>query len=330
MEISFVSIRNFRKLKNVKIDFANDTTLFVGANNSGKTSAMDALRKFLVKGDGNNFIYNDFTLTNRKPINNIGNEWIIHNSEKPSDLSDWANIVPTMDVWLEVENTEFHYVSNILPTLDWTGGRLGVRLSFLPKDIGKLFDDYREVYYQSRDTESSDKNTDNVKLYPQSLCEFIERHLSQYFDISTFILDPKKIDEVQNTDFDCECEGRNPLSNLVKIDMVYAQRGFSDADSANNIISLSNQLRTYYDKHLDIEKKTSPEDLGTLSALKKAHETFDVTLATKFKNPFTELEKLGFPGITDPKITIESKFKEKTAFDRSICTNRGRCFFATT
>lgn len=76
MEISFISIRNFRKLRDVKIDFSNDTTLFVGANNSGKTSAMDALRKFFLKGDGNNFIYNDFTVTNRNPINSIGHEWI--------------------------------------------------------------------------------------------------------------------------------------------------------------------------------------------------------------------------------------------------------------
>ena len=38
-------------------------------------------------------------------------------------------------------------------------------------------------------------------------------------------------------------------------------------------------------------------------------------MAIKFKDPFSELEKPGFPGITDPKITIESKFKEKTAFE---------------
>jgi predicted ATP-dependent endonuclease of OLD family len=315
MNISFIGIKNFRKLRDVKIDFSDDTTLFVGANNSGKTSAMDALRKFLLKGDGNNFIYNDFTVTVRKLINNIGNNWVMQEAEKPSGLSDWIDIVPTMDIWLEAENDEFHYVSNIIPTLDWTGGKLGLRLSLFPKDIGKLFDDYREAFYQSRNTENSDKNTDSVKLYPQDLCEFIERHLTQYFEIKTFILDPTKIEEIQDTDFDCECEEKNPMNGLVKIDMIYAQRGLSDADSSNNDISLSQQLRAYYDKHLDIEKKTSPEDLETLSALKKAHETFDTTLATKFRDPFAELEKLGFPGITDPKITIESKFKEKTAFE---------------
>ena len=118
MIISFITIKNFRKLKNVKIEFNDDTILFVGANNSRKTSAMDALRKFLIKGDGNKFIYNDFTVTNRNPIDKIGTKWVKQNSKKPSDLSDWIDIVPMMDVWFEVENNEFHYVANIIPTLD--------------------------------------------------------------------------------------------------------------------------------------------------------------------------------------------------------------------
>jgi len=42
---------------------------------------------------------------------------------------------------------------------------------------------------------------------------------------------------------------------------------------------------------------------------------FDITLAIKFKDSFTELEKLGFPGINDPKITIETKLSEKNAFE---------------
>ena len=47
MRISSIYIQNFKKLYRCKIDFSKDTTLFVGANNSGKTSAMDALGKFL-------------------------------------------------------------------------------------------------------------------------------------------------------------------------------------------------------------------------------------------------------------------------------------------
>ena len=49
MKINFVVIQNFRKLKNCRIDFADKQTVLVGANNSGKTSATDALICFLDK-----------------------------------------------------------------------------------------------------------------------------------------------------------------------------------------------------------------------------------------------------------------------------------------
>jgi predicted ATP-dependent endonuclease of OLD family len=48
MLISHLEIANFRKLLSVRIDLAERTTLFVGANNSGKTSAMLAMRRFLL------------------------------------------------------------------------------------------------------------------------------------------------------------------------------------------------------------------------------------------------------------------------------------------
>lgn len=49
MRIQSINIQNFRKLLQCHIDFSKETTLFVGANNSGKTSAMDALGKFLAE-----------------------------------------------------------------------------------------------------------------------------------------------------------------------------------------------------------------------------------------------------------------------------------------
>jgi predicted ATP-dependent endonuclease of OLD family len=38
MQIHFIEIQNFRKLKSVHVDLAKMTTLFVGANNSGNPS----------------------------------------------------------------------------------------------------------------------------------------------------------------------------------------------------------------------------------------------------------------------------------------------------
>lgn len=43
MKIEFIKIKNFRKLHTCKIEFSDKETIFVGANNSGKTTAMEAM-----------------------------------------------------------------------------------------------------------------------------------------------------------------------------------------------------------------------------------------------------------------------------------------------
>jgi predicted ATP-dependent endonuclease of OLD family len=58
MRIDFVEIANFRKLRSIRIELSKKETLFVGANNSGKTSAMVALRYFLLERERSKFSSN--------------------------------------------------------------------------------------------------------------------------------------------------------------------------------------------------------------------------------------------------------------------------------
>ena len=309
MRILSINIQNFRKLLQCHIDFSKKTTLFVGANNSGKTSAMDALGKFLAD---HSFTFNDVTISKRIDINNLGEKWIQENCSEPTDLVEWESLVPQMDIWLDVSNSEIHYVAGIIPTLKWRGGRLGVRLAFLPKNISKLFTEYREAYLAARKTEKAKEKVD-VTLYPKDLCEFLERSLNTYFSIKAFILDPTQSerDNPQPTPFEMECFTTNPLKGIIKVDMIDAQRGFTDPDNSDSNErakkQLSEQMRSYYDKHLDPEKSPSPEDLDILKAAEDAKKAFDKNLAIKFAPAIKELEELGYPGVADPKLTIVTK-----------------------
>lgn len=309
MRILAINIQNFRKLLQCHIDFSKKNTLFVGANNSGKTSAMDALGKFLAD---RSFTFNDITISKRSDINQIGDRWIEEGCEEPVDLTEWELFVPKMDIWLDVSRNEIHYVAGIIPTLKWRGGKLGVRLAFLPKDISKLFSEYREVYSAARKTEKAKEKVE-IRLYPKNLCEFLEKNLNTYFSIKTFILNPAKAeaDEPQTTPFEMECFTDNPLKGIIKVDMIDAQRGVADPDNADGTErtkkQLSEQMRSYYDKHLDPEKSPSPEDLDILQATEEARKAFDINLAKKFEPAIHELEELGYPGIADPKLTIATK-----------------------
>jgi len=182
----------------------------------------------------------------------------------------------------------------------------------LPKDISKLFSEYREVYSAARKTEKA-KEKVKIRLYPKNLCEFLEKNLNTYFSIKTFILNPAKAeaDEPQTTPFGMECFTDNPLKGIIKVDMIDAQREVADPDNADGTErtkkQLSEQMRSYYDKHLDPEKSPSPEDLDILQATEEARKAFDINLAKKFEPAIHELEELGYPGIADPKLTIATK-----------------------
>lgn len=332
MKIKFVDIQNFRKLKSTHIDFSDSTTVFVGANNSGKTSAMYALKSFLI--DGTRLSIRDFTVSNLEQINKIGEAWEAGATDNPL-LDDWVPVLPTLDVWLEVADVEIHHVVNILPSLEWTGGILGVRLRYEPKDVAELANDFCASRVAAKVTREAanldgDQNED-FELWPAQMEEFLDRRLAKHFAVKAYPLDPAKLQVTedglanpQSLDSESEPFERAPFRGLIQIDEIYAQRGFSDPTSADRAEfdfssgergyrahkrKLSEQLRTYYAQHLDPSKSPTPSDVGALQAISQAQKTFDETLSEGFAEALTELQGLGYPGMTDPKLNISTKIQ---------------------
>ena len=60
MKIYKIQIENFRLLKNFSIDIEDELSLIIGKNNSGKTSILSALDKFLNRSESNKFHFDDF------------------------------------------------------------------------------------------------------------------------------------------------------------------------------------------------------------------------------------------------------------------------------
>ena len=50
MHLHSYRLRNFRRLKDAHIELADDISIFVGSNNSGKTSATQAIYAFVTGG----------------------------------------------------------------------------------------------------------------------------------------------------------------------------------------------------------------------------------------------------------------------------------------
>ncbi|WBX97018.1 ATP-dependent endonuclease [Chryseobacterium gambrini] len=312
MKINFVKIKNFRKLQNCKIEFSDKETIFVGANNSGKTTAMDALISFLEKKE---FKTQDFTITNWNELNKIAEVWVTKAdlAEEDKSLGLLEPYLPSLDLWIDVNISELRYVSHLIPTLDWVGGLLGIRLILQPKKIEALIEEYTIV--RQKVIKLNSDSGKSVNLWPTDFWQFCEKKLNTYFEIKTYILDPEKFDEDQAiTESNPALEG-NPLKGLIKVDTINAQRGFSDPNSdapeSQNTKNLSSQLRSYYEKHLNPSVDPTIDDLDALESLSKAQTVFDNNLHTRFKKSLDELQELNYPGFGNPTITLSSLIKEE-------------------
>lgn len=321
MKIDFVEIKNFRKLQSCRIDFDKEKTLLVGANNSGKTSAMIALRKFLISPKS--IEIRDVSIGNWSAIDQIGVCW-----ERGEESQHTLNeLLPLLDVWLDVPLTQIHHIVHIIPNADWAGGSVGVRLRFEVEDVDLLKTDYLEHRSAARKIENDAPKEQKPSVAPRNLSEFLEKSLSKYLTLKAYSLDPARLANpdskaracVQSLPEDAlEIEG-NPFQGLINFREIPAMRDFStggssssvseDAKSNRLIRTLSDHVRDYYDHHIDQSDEMNPDDIGAFSALQQAEKAFDQRLKTGFASVFDELTGLGIPGINNPSIVINTKFK---------------------
>ncbi len=335
MRIEFVEIANFRKLLSTRVGLSSEKTVFVGANNSGKTSAITALRYFLVDRERSNFCFNDFTLSHWPAINAMGSAWEVANStNQPLPEPEWDQILPFLDVWLQVAEGEVHYVRKILPTLDWDGGRLGVRMRLEPKDAAQLQQEYLATRVQALTLQAAGAalaqeqggaaGDFQVAIWPQNLVEFLQRRLATHFTVRAYVLDPIGcVDPEHGLAKPQVLNGSEPIDGdpfrgLIRIDEISAQRGFGLAGDDNSEEStattsgsrkLSVQLRQYYARHLDPYENPDAQDLLALKAIEEAQQAFNLRLSDGFKSPLNEMHKLGYPGVTDPKLRISTRLR---------------------
>ena len=322
MKIQSVHIRNYRKLKNCHIDFGEKETVFVGANNSGKTSAISAIVWFLKNTD--RFTLKEFTATNWASINKIGDKWLEHDSVDEALLSShqWDNIVPSMDVWINVEDGEQYRVNHLIPSLSsWDGKKVGVRGQYEPKDVTKLYTVYKEAKMKAKTLEGTEewKKAGSPELYPKNLCDFLGKgsNLREYFDVKYYIidpaLDPDNEDEVQITP-DNEI-GNNPLDGLIKVDTILASRDFSDPEGQtdSDIDTLSKQFQQYYKSSDQEDEELTCEGLKLLGDIVTANKTYDEKLQKTFEVPVGELRNINYPGFQNPEIKIRSKIQIEEA-----------------
>ncbi|MEM9147681.1 MAG: AAA family ATPase [Pseudomonadota bacterium] len=320
-----MEVFNFRKLRRARLDLSDKQTLLVGANNSGKTSAMKALRKFLK--DRGAIDTRDVTASNWGAIEQTAGVWT---QEAEADLSPLLAQLPFLDVWLHAETSELHHVAHLIPTLTWTGCLLGVRLRMEPKKGADIRAQYLAAREAAQTLQPGGATANGFALWPRDFREFLDKRLKDLFALNAHLLDPASFTTTGPVEPHplpplSEGIGANPFAGLIHIREINAQRGFADAgdskgddDEAMNGASrkIASQIQPYFRKHIDPETDPTENDIKALKAIHDAETTFNSRLKDGFADAIKELENLGYPGgLNNPKLSIATQIKPVDGLD---------------
>ncbi len=278
MKLIEARVRNFRRLEDVSIDFEESETVFVGPNNSGKTSATDIFRLFLKSGD---FSIHDFSVSQVSKLDEYGRGEIDENGLIHIDLDLWFSIDP---------DTEFGRVSLLLPDTEQDYVKVGLRLRYMVSDAEKL-----KESYLGRLTPKAG----GAPKKPLSHYLSLPGTLKQHFNVAYYALDGSSEEAVEKP-LSPE-EGRRVLKSLVRVEFVDAQRKIDDNEYGGST-RLSKVFTGYYKRNLT---QAHAADAAN-EIIDKHNEDLTGHYAIVFAELLEVIQGLGVPSVNDRSLRLTS------------------------
>ncbi len=300
MKIFKIQIENFRLLKDFSIDLEQVLSLVIGKNNTGKTSILTILEKFLNQSDRNKFSFDDFNIDFKNELKSIivseGNiseeEYIrlgirlrlfIKYSET-DNLSNISRVMMDLDPENNVVVLGFEY------TIDFTG-------------YSRLRKDYREFEFKEKN-----KKLENPNYTVRNVYDFLRLYQSDYFKIKkrslTYDIDSKKASEDKSIDLDNE---KISIADIINFKYISAKR-----DVANKEIDKTLSIQT---SRIYKRTETSDEQNKAVEDFKDKLSETDTHLSGIYKTLFDGIVKkvkdFGGVKINESEIEIISTLQHR-------------------
>ncbi len=284
MRLKSIAIRKFRRLHDVSVDFDSKETVFVGPNNSGKTSATAAIRSFLGNRD---FKIHDFSLVAIASIDTY----------TPENEADLPQI--ELDLWFDIDpaSMAFGRVFALATSLSADFSEIGMRCAFAVDDAAELWTHY-DAAFPTRE--------DGTRKRPLSFFLGIEGNLKKYFGIKASSLE--RLDQELVATSLAAQEGKKILNSLLRVDFVDAQRNIDDENAARSN-RLSDAFATYYRRNL--EQAELAEE--AIAVIEQNNENLTRHYDERFKPLMSMIGGLGLPSDNDRAMKVVSTLSSEVA-----------------
>jgi len=288
MKIIKIQIENFRLLKDFQMDLEDDLSLVIGKNNTGKTSILSILEKFLNQSE--KFWFEDFNIDFKKEI--------IELIESDDDIaeSDYKNTGIKLKLFIQyTETCNLENISRVMMDLDPDNNYIVLGFEYvLPFDkYVQVRSDYRE--FKARET-AKQKDKD---YKPKSIYEFLSQKHTDYFKILRKSIEINKDLDVNEENYiDLEKE-QISIKDIINFKSISARREVANKEVDK---TLSNQTSRIYEK-----TATSLDQNQAVEKFKDSLSDTDSQLSDIYKDLFKSIiEKVGdFGGIKPKESEIE-------------------------
>ena len=300
MKLKKIEVKNYRILKDFKLDFKDETTLIIGKNNTGKTSVLAIMDKLLNQGK-KNFKWDDFNIEFQNKIYEKITTKDFQVLKENREINEYG-----IRLTLFIEYTKEDFYGNIqdfMMDLDEDNNYIIVEFNYNCKE-----DNLRELSIEFNKKNKGDKN---------NFTKFMRKNSEKYFNLEMYALKYNKSTNSYLENEILEISNLNQIKRVISFNGIKASREVSNKENENSLSKLS-------EKYFDISKTKNDKEFDDLiQAIENTDEKLNNLYNGKSKN------QVGiFSGITgkikefsgnsnEINIYINSQIQEKELFKSS-------------
>ncbi len=248
MKIRKIKIENYRLLKDFSIDLEEELSLVIGKNNTGKTSLLSILDKFLNPSDKRRFTYNDFNLDFKKNLQKtIQEDLPDENSYKVKPLGIYLRL------FIEYADTDgLENISNLMMDLDPSNNNivLGFEYNLPYNELERLKKDYFEFKVKE-----SNKKTENSEYEEKDFDFYLNRNYANYFKsirkTIEYSLTTSDANELNFKDLE---KAKISINNVLSFKFISARREVSNRDVDKTLSTQTSKLYKKSEETTDQQK----------------------------------------------------------------------------
>lgn len=300
MKIFKIEVENYRLLKDFSMDLEKELSLVIGKNNTGKTSILSVLDKFLGHSERTKFTFDDFNIDFKKSLK----EKI--EAEETITENDYKGIGIRLRLFIEyTEMDNLSNVSRVMMDLDPDNNVivLGFNCTLDYKGYTRLRSDYRVF-----DANEKQKEQENNGYKSRSLNDFLRSNLAVYFNTSrrSLAFDPATKKASEETFIDLETE-KISIADIINFKYISAKRDVANKDIDK---TLSGQTSRIYQR-----TETNDEQNKAIEDFKDKLSETDTHLSGIYKTLFDGIIKkvkdFGGVKINESEIEIISTLQHR-------------------